>query len=187
LHPGAIAPKYGVRGAIGSPLQDVQNIHQPIVWTHNATEVVPGIWVTGPIPRRHPLENTGGLFWTDAHHANPDPLLDDQALFTETSEGVVVLLGCAHAGVVNTLDYIAELTGCPQFHAVLGGMHLVNASHKRIQATLEHLRQYHVQVIGANHCTGPKAISTLWQQLGDRCVDARVGTQFQFGNFAPST
>jgi 7,8-dihydropterin-6-yl-methyl-4-(beta-D-ribofuranosyl)aminobenzene 5'-phosphate synthase len=65
-------------------------------------------------------------------------------------------------------------------------MHLVNARQERIQATLDHLRKYDVQVIGANHCTGPKAMGALWSELVDRCVDARVGTQFKFGNFAKS-
>jgi len=183
LHPAAIAPKYSPRGEIGAPFRDAQSIDQPIVWTEKLTEVVPGIWVTGAIPRRHPLEDTGGRFWTDANHENPDSLMDDQALFMETPEGIVVILGCAHAGVINTLDYVADLTGHSKFHAVLGGMHLVNASQERIQATLDHLRKYDVQVIGANHCTGPKAMGALWSELVDRCVDARVGTRFKFGNF----
>lgn len=186
LHPDAIAPKYSSRGAIGAPIQDIQNSHQPIVWTQNPTEVVPEIWATGPIPRRHPLEDTGGLFWSDAHHSKTDDLWDDQALYIETLEGLVVIFGCAHAGVINTLNYITNLTGQNQFYAVLGGMHLVHASQKRIQVTLEYLRKYDVQVVGANHCTGPKAISILRQELGDRCVDARVGTQFKFGKITQS-
>jgi 7,8-dihydropterin-6-yl-methyl-4-(beta-D-ribofuranosyl)aminobenzene 5'-phosphate synthase len=185
LHPAAIAPKYSPGGEIGSPFLDAQTIsHQGhrLVWTECPMEVVSGIWVTGAIPRRHPLEDTGGRFWTDANHENPDSLMDDQALFMETPEGMVVILGCAHAGVINTLDYIAELTGQIHFHAVIGGMHLVNARQERIQATLEQLRKYDVQLIGANHCTGPKAMGALWSELRDRCVDARVGTQFKFGN-----
>lgn len=184
LHPAAIAPKYSPRGDIGSPFLDARTISQQgrrLVWTECPMEVIPDVWVTGAIPRRHPLEDTGGLFWADADHTNPDPLLDDQALFMETFEGMVVILGCAHAGVINTLDYIADLTGQSQFYGVFGGMHLVNASQRRIQATLEHLQKYSVQVIGANHCTGSRALGALWQAFSDRCVDAKVGTQFQFG------
>jgi 7,8-dihydropterin-6-yl-methyl-4-(beta-D-ribofuranosyl)aminobenzene 5'-phosphate synthase len=92
-----------------------------------------------------------------------------------------VILGCAHAGVINTLDYIAEMTGVSQFYAVLGGMHLLNASTDRIFATLEQLKRYDVQIIGANHCTGMKAMSVLWHELGDRCVDCHTGTQFIIG------
>lgn len=184
LHPAAIAPKYSPRGEIGSPLQDEQTLTQQVchlIWTEKPTEVVSGVWVTGTIPRRHPLEDTGGLFWRNADRAEIDPLMDDQTIFIETPKGFVVILGCAHAGVINTLDYIAEMTGVSQFYAVLGGMHLLNASTDRIFATLEQLKRYDVQIIGANHCTGMKAMTVLWHELGDRCVDCHTGTQLVIG------
>lgn len=180
LHPDAITPKYSPRGDIGSPLQDEQtltNQFQRLIWTENPTEVLAGVWVTGVIPRRHPLEDTGGLFWRHPNQTDIDPLLDDQALFIETPNGLVVVLGCAHAGVINTLDYIADITGDDKFYAVLGGMHLLRASTDRIHATLEHLKWYNVQLIGANHCTGIKALTMLQDEFGDRCVDCQVGTQ----------
>lgn len=180
LHPAAIAPKYSPRGEIGSPLQDAQTLtHQVrrLIWTEQPTEVVAGVWVTGTIPRHHPLEDTGGVFWCSPNRMDVDPILDDQALFVETPRGWVVLLGCAHAGTINTLDYIAEVTGASTFYAVLGGMHLLQASPERIDATLQCLQQYDVQLLGANHCTGLKAMSTLWCALGDRCRDCRTGTR----------
>jgi len=180
LHPDAITPKYSSRGNIGSPIQDEQTLITQVrrlVWTETPTEVVAGVWVTGSIPRRHPLEDTGGVFWCNSSRTEIDPLLDDQALFVNTLNGLVVILGCAHAGVINTLDYIADITGEDKFYAVLGGMHLLNASADRIQSTLEQLKRYDVQIIGANHCTGMKALTELWHEFGDRCVDFRVGTQ----------
>jgi 7,8-dihydropterin-6-yl-methyl-4-(beta-D-ribofuranosyl)aminobenzene 5'-phosphate synthase len=180
LHPAAIAPKYSPRGDIGSPLQDEQTLSNQVrrlIWTERPTEIVAGVWATGTIPRRHPLEDTGGLFWCSPNQTDIDPISDDQALFMETPRGVVVILGCAHAGAINTLDYIAEITGAGTFYAVLGGMHLLQASTDRIHATIEGLKRYDVQVIGANHCTGMKAMSVLWLSFGDRCVDCRTGTQ----------
>jgi 7,8-dihydropterin-6-yl-methyl-4-(beta-D-ribofuranosyl)aminobenzene 5'-phosphate synthase len=96
-------------------------------------------------------------------------------------EGWVVVLGCAHSGVINTLDYIAQLTGTKKFYLVMGGMHLLYASPERLQATVAALTNYNVQKIGANHCTGMKALSLLWQSLGERCFDCRVGTHLSFG------
>jgi len=180
LHPAAIAPKYSPKGEIGSPLQDEQTLSKQVrrlIWTEKPTEVVAEVWVTGTIPRRHPLEDTGGLFWCSPNQTDIDPILDDQALFMETPRGLVVILGCAHAGAINTLDYIADITGASTFYAVLGGMHLLQASTERIHATLECLKRYDVQLIGANHCTGLKAMIALWHKLGDRCVDCRTGTQ----------
>ncbi|OLP20459.1 MBL fold metallo-hydrolase [Leptolyngbya sp. 'hensonii'] len=187
LHPEAIAPKYSSRGDIGSPIQDAQALSNQVhrlVWTERPTEVIPGVWVTGSIPRHHPLENTEGWFWCNPERTDRDLLPDDQALFMETPNGFVVILGCAHAGVINTLDYIAEITGERKFYAVLGGMHLLHASSDRIGATLERLKRYEVQLIGANHCTGMKAISMLWHELGDRCLHCRTGTQLVIGRQA---
>lgn len=184
LHPEAIAPKYSPRGDIGSPLQDEQALKNQVhrlVWTERPTKVTAGVWVTGSIPRHHPLENTEGRFWCNPARTDSDPLPDDPALFVETPNGLVVILGCAHAGVINTLDYIAEITGESKLYAVLGGMHLLHASTDRIRATLEQLKRYGVQLIGANHCTGMKAMSMLWHELGDRCVNCRTGTQLVMG------
>jgi len=182
LHPEAIAPKYSPRGNIGAPLQDAQTLANQVhrlIWTEKPTEVVTGVWVTGAIPRHHPLEDTGGHFWSDRDRQDIDPILDDQALFMETTRGWVVILGCAHAGVINTLNYIAEITGARSFYAIFGGMHLLQAKEDRIAATIACLQQYNLQVIGANHCTGTKAKSMLWHELGDRCVDCRVGSRFR--------
>ena len=140
-----------------------------IVWSGQNVQwkLYPEFGSPEPSPVVTPWKIPADAFGRDANHENPDSLMDDQALFMETPAGIVVILGCAHAGVINTLDYIAELTGHSQFHAVIGGMHLVNARQERIQATLDHLRKYDVQVIGANHCTGPKAMGALWSELVD--------------------
>ena len=107
------------------------------------------------------------------------PLLDDQAMYLETAAGIIVVLGCAHAGVVNTLEYVAELTGRDQIHAVLGGMHLVRASARRLEATVAAFRRYHVQRIGTAHCTGIRATGYLWSQLPKECFECSVGTVFR--------
>lgn len=184
LHPDAVEAKYSSRGEIGLNNADPEWLRQQVrelIWTETPTEIIPGVYLTGTIPRNHPLENTGGLFWQNASHTKFDRLLDDQALFMEVQEGWVVVLGCAHSGVINTLDYIAKITGTRKFYAVIGGMHLLNAKGDRLQATAEAFARYDVQVLGANHCTGMKALSFLWNYFPDRCVSCNVGTRFQFG------
>ncbi|GAB4538085.1 MAG: MBL fold metallo-hydrolase [Pleurocapsa sp.] len=185
LHPQAIAPKYSPRGNIGSPINNIKTLEscfRQLVWTENPTEIIPGVSVTGTIPRHHPLENTGGAFWHNDEHTEIDALLDDQALYLRVPEGVVVILGCAHAGVINTLDYIAQIANTKKFDAVIGGMHLLRATPERLKATVETLIKYDVRLIGANHCTGIKAISFLRNQLGDLCCDFPVGSQLDFGS-----
>ncbi|MDJ1171164.1 MBL fold metallo-hydrolase [Roseofilum sp. BLCC_M154] len=183
LHPQAISPKYSPRGNIGllDSEQLLADYGDRIVWTQNPTEICPGVYATGTIPRTHPLENTGGSFWQDVEHNRVDPLWDDQALYLYSPEGLVVLFGCAHAGVINTLNYVTQIAEVEQVYAVMGGMHLLNANEQRVQATVDTLKRYQVQRIGANHCTGMKAIGVLWHDLGDRCIEAHVGTQWFFG------
>jgi 7,8-dihydropterin-6-yl-methyl-4-(beta-D-ribofuranosyl)aminobenzene 5'-phosphate synthase len=182
LHPAALQPKYSVNNYIGSPLEAQNRLgNRRLVWTEKPTAILPGVYLTGTIPRHQPLEDTGETFWRDSAHQELDYLPDDQALFMNCPEGWVVVLGCAHSGVMNTLDYIAQLTGTQQFYLVMGGMHLLYASSDRLQATVAALKNYNVQKIGANHCTGMKALSLLWQNLGERCFDCRVGTRLSFG------
>jgi 7,8-dihydropterin-6-yl-methyl-4-(beta-D-ribofuranosyl)aminobenzene 5'-phosphate synthase len=184
LHPSALQPKFSHRGDIGSPIQDKDTLEKKfrqLIWTDKPTEIIPGVYVTGTIPRLHPLEDTGGDFWQDSQHDKVDFLLDDQALFIDAPEGLVVVLGCAHAGVINTLNYIAQITGKDKFYAIIGGMHLLNASRDRLQATAETLTKYDLQIIGANHCTGMAAIAFLWHELAGKCRSCSVGTRLSFG------
>ena len=110
----------------------------------------------------------------------PDPLADDQALYVKSARGLVVLLGCAHAGVVNTLEYVARLTGRKRIHAVLGGMHLLRASGKRIEATGDALERFKVRVIAPGHCTGATALAYLWNRFPSRVKECTTGSRFLF-------
>jgi 7,8-dihydropterin-6-yl-methyl-4-(beta-D-ribofuranosyl)aminobenzene 5'-phosphate synthase len=144
------------------------------------TRVGPGVYVTGEIPRRTGFEQEDGSFFLDENCAHPDRLKDDQALYLESPRGTVVVLGCAHSGVVNTLDYISKLTHRAPIHAVLGGMHLLHATQERIDRTADALIRYRVEVVAPCHCTGAPAISRLRERLGDRVVECGAGTIFEF-------
>jgi 7,8-dihydropterin-6-yl-methyl-4-(beta-D-ribofuranosyl)aminobenzene 5'-phosphate synthase len=190
LHPAALEEKYyrektPPHRSIGIPDLDEQALRgrtRNLVWTGEPTKLVEGVYLTGEIPRRNDFEDTGGPFYRDQSCTEADPLLDDQALYIETPAGTVVVLGCAHAGVVNTLDYIAELTGQARVYAVLGGMHLVRATARRLEATVAALKRYGVQKVGTAHCTGMCAASYLWSQLPDECFECSVGSVFTVQN-----
>jgi 7,8-dihydropterin-6-yl-methyl-4-(beta-D-ribofuranosyl)aminobenzene 5'-phosphate synthase len=134
-----------------------------------------GVRVTGFVPRLTDFENEAGTFYLDADGHIPDPLVDDQAAFVETQLGGVVLLGCAHSGVVNTLRQVESLTKGP-ICAVIGGMHLKTASPARIAATVRALRERGVSHVVPCHCTGLEATMALVRELGDRCTPGHVGT-----------
>ena len=124
LHPASLAPKFaGNPDGTGRPIgmyeenaKAIRAAANAVVWTSQPTEVLEGVFVTGENPRKNAFEDTGGQFFLDAACTQRDPLMDDQALFLDTTKGLVVLLGCAHAGVVNTLEYIRQLTGGRPIH-----------------------------------------------------------------------
>jgi 7,8-dihydropterin-6-yl-methyl-4-(beta-D-ribofuranosyl)aminobenzene 5'-phosphate synthase len=151
-----------------------------IMLTTEPTRVAERVWVTGPIPRRTAFEDTGGSFYIDKACRTQDLIEDDQALWIETLEGVVVVLGCAHSGVVNTLDYIAELTEVEGFRAVIGGMHLLNASEERLAATIEALERFNPKLIAPCHCTGEHPLSVLAERFAGEFVHVGAGETFSW-------
>lgn len=188
LHPAALSPKYSVASgtparSIGMPDASRRALNRlgaaPSI-SEAFREVVPGLFVTGEIPRQTDFEDVGGPFFLDEQGNQPDPLLDDQALFFESSEGCAVLLGCAHAGVVNTLMHVQQLTGGKRMQAVLGGMHLGDAGELRLRQTVEFLRQTNPDLLAPAHCTGMAATTRLWSAFAGRCRSMATGTRLTF-------
>jgi 7,8-dihydropterin-6-yl-methyl-4-(beta-D-ribofuranosyl)aminobenzene 5'-phosphate synthase len=107
----------------------------------------------------------------------PDKLLDDQALIINTKPGLVVVLGCAHRGIINTLYHAQKLTGAKTIHMVVGGCHLMDASEERIRVTIATLKELGVQRIGVSHCTGLPASAIMAQEFGDGFFFNNAGTR----------
>jgi len=187
-HLAVFLPKFAQREDgtcrhIGIPGMDEKTVRQQtheLIFTSRPTEVCDGLFVTGEIPRVTEYENTGGPFFSDEQCQEPDALTDDQALFFESRQGTVVILGCAHAGVINTLRYIRELTDDRPIHSVMGGMHLVTASNGRLNRTIDAFRQLDIGRLGPAHCTGIAATTELLSVFPGKCHAANVGTSVEF-------
>ncbi len=182
-HPAALQPKYsrhsdGLGRDVGMSDVSRKTLAEKaeIVWVEAPTDVCEGFHLTGPVPRVTDFENTGGAFFKDPGCAVPDDLIDDQAAFIETPAGSVVILGCAHSGVVNILRYVKTLTGNSPIHMVIGGMHLLKAGAERMDKTVAELRRLDVRRLLPCHCTGSVAVTRLWSEFPDRCENCQVGT-----------
>jgi len=145
-------------------------------------ELFPGVWITGPVPRVHPERNWSGRgqIQTDRGPAE-DNLPEDQALVFDTDKGLVVLFGCGHAGVVNTLLHARHVVRDAPIHAVLGGLHLFEKDDAALDWTAERMRELSVANLMGAHCTGFEAVYHLRARLGlDRrhCVVGAVGASF---------
>lgn len=188
-HPAAFAEKYarnpdGTSRYIGLPSREetLGRVQGSLVHVDGPAEVVPGLRVTGPVPRVTAYEDTGGAFFLDSGCTRTDPLVDDQAAYLETAVGTVVLLGCGHAGMINTLLYVRTLTDDRPIRSVIGGMHLRTASDERVDQTIAALDRLGAPRLFPCHCTGFTASARLWQAFPDRCTPCTVGTVIEIGD-----
>lgn len=198
VHPAAFAAKFSRKR---TPARDVgwksKNFRDEaalrsrdggLTLTAGPTEVFPNfsdipgspvLKVTGEIPRTNDFEDTGGAFFLDAQCETPDPLIDDQAMFFDSPDGTVVILGCAHSGVVNTLNYIRSLTGDRAIHAVIGGMHLGSASPRRITNTIDVFRSMNISLLAPAHCTGDAAVAEMAAAFPAACKPVVAGMMLE--------
>ncbi|MEK7219790.1 MAG: MBL fold metallo-hydrolase [candidate division NC10 bacterium] len=139
-------------------------------------EIAPGIYLSGEIPRRRIFE-TGDteLFVKQDGELLRDPLKDDQSLAVETAEGLALILGCCHSGLINTIDHFqARLPGRP-IHTVMGGTHLEFVPAEQLRETIGILKGLGLKRLGLSHCTGLRAGARLAQELGEAVAFCNVG------------
>jgi len=183
LHPRALSPKWRVQP--GLPPRDLsmppavqarlQERMDRLHWVTAPMALGPGMGLTGPVPRRRaPLDPAPG-FYLDPEGRVPDPLEDDQALWIATGQGTVAVLGCAHAGVEDTLDRIRALAGPAPFRAILGGFHLAGVPETAFGPLLQALETERDAWVAPVHCTGPAAAQAIARVLGPRARRLQVG------------
>jgi 7,8-dihydropterin-6-yl-methyl-4-(beta-D-ribofuranosyl)aminobenzene 5'-phosphate synthase len=141
------------------------------------------VWITneivtsGEIPMVEEYEAIEANFYVKkAGEMRPDPFSDDRALIIVTDAGLVVVLGCAHRGAINTLRHAQQITGVELIHTVIGGTHLISASEERILRTASAFQELGIQRVGVSHCTGLPASVLLAQQLGGSFFFNNTGT-----------
>ena len=141
------------------------------------TTLAANIMTTGEIPLLNSYETIEPHFVIKERGSyRPDTLRDDLALIIKTKAGLVVILGCAHRGIINTLHHARELTGVRTINTVVGGCHLIGAPESRITSTIAALKDMGVQRLGACHCTGPEASAMMAREFGDRFFFNNAGT-----------
>jgi 7,8-dihydropterin-6-yl-methyl-4-(beta-D-ribofuranosyl)aminobenzene 5'-phosphate synthase len=146
------------------------------------TQIFPGAWLTGPVPRAHPERNwSGNTRIKTAAGLVEDNLPEDMSLVLDTARGLVLVSGCGHAGIINTLEYAQAQVHKAPVLAALGGFHLFPASDKTLDWTADQLRGMGVENLLGAHCTGIEAVYALRRRLNlDRrhCVVGAVGSGF---------
>jgi len=186
-HPMALEPKYSSSGSgsryIGvSPenLQKAQARGPLLRLTAEPVVIAEGLTLTGRIERRRPFEKPSGRFFLDESCRRIDLMEDDQALVIDGPTGLLVLLGCAHAGVVNTLEAVAELAGVQSLAGVFGGMHLAGCGAERLSATMDEFDRFGLRHIAPGHCTGTMETAEMLARFGRRAAPFHAGTVVEF-------
>ena len=182
-HPDIWAAKYSRRQGkdryIGIPFlrQELEGLGASFNLTTKPVKITDNIMTTGEIPMVTDYEEIDpDLVVKEDTGWQPDKLLDDRALIINTEPGLIVILGCAHRGIINTLYYAQQLTGVKPIHTVLGGCHLFGASQEQVRSTIAALKELGVQKIGVSHCTGLPAAAIMAQEFGDKFFFNNAGT-----------
>jgi len=205
LHPGALVPRWSLRkngkvDPIGLPDRSpaaLRAVPERLIWALAPLEVAPGVWASGPVPRRRALEEAERTVFLDTACTIRDQVVDDQALWVETPAGLVVLCGCAHSGVMNTVQHVRESVarrgaagaedpvvpvaadGLPAVRALLGGMHLLQARKERLQATADYLKALDLELCAPCHCTGKRATALLRERLPEAFAEIATGHELR--------
>lgn len=184
-HPDILSPKYGRRDEksqeryIGMPFsrEELENLGAHFKLETKPVYITDRVMTTGVIPMLSGYEDIGDNFFVkEGGFLRPDYLADDLALVIDTEFGLVVILGCAHRGIVNTIRHAQNLTGKELVYAVIGGTHLIGASEERIEKTVADLREMGIQRLGVSHCTGFYASARLAQEFEDIFFLNNAGT-----------
>lgn len=190
-HSNCFLPRYSIRSGeepksiampfpIGKALFDVPDSR--VQWVTRPRMIGSNVGITGPIERLHPLEDTGGPFFLDPEGHFPDPIRDDMAMWIATERGLVIITGCCHSGLLNTVEQIRNVSGVENIRGIIGGLHLANASRDRLETTCSVLRGWNPEFVIPCHCTGEVAQSFLRVALGARVTPGYAGFELHFNN-----
>jgi len=185
-HPDIWASKYTRRDKqarehyIGIPFsrEELESFGARFKLTKESVRISEHTITTGEIPMVSGYEQVeDNLFVREDGHFRQDLLADDLALVIDAEFGLVVILGCAHHGIINTLRHAQKLTGKNSIYAAIGGTHLIRASEERLEKTVDDLKYIGIKKLGTSHCTGFPAESRLFQEFGEAFFLNNSGTR----------
>jgi 7,8-dihydropterin-6-yl-methyl-4-(beta-D-ribofuranosyl)aminobenzene 5'-phosphate synthase len=184
-HPGCTIPRYSLLAGrppkpIGMPSPSLDQAKPMLSPPPPGGRFDAGLLALSPIPRRPTLFQATAGFFLDPDGVVPDAVEDDLALLLESRQGVVLLLGCCHSGLANTMAAAADVTGSREIHAVVGGLHLSGAGRDAVQETAAVLEEFGVMEVYAGHCSGSEETQALAALLPGRVKPLGAGRVLVF-------
>jgi len=169
---------------IGIPFQreELESLGASFTLTGEPVWISDRIVTTGEIPMVSEYEKIDvNLYVKGEGVFHPDRVKDDLALVIKGDQGLVLITGCAHRGIVNTLHHARKITGVEAIDTVVGGTHLIRATKEHVELTIVGLKEFGVRKLGACHCTGFPATVKLAQEFGEVFFPNNVGTRLEIG------
>ena len=155
----------------------LESLGANFVFNTDFTEVEKGLFLTGEVPRKTSFEKPDPRLFSEINgKPEPDVFLDDQSLIMESEKGLILILGCAHSGMINIIHHVINKTGKHKFYAILGGTHLDFLTPEQLEESINVLNQLEIERIGVSHCTGMRAACRLHLEFGDRYFYGYVGS-----------
>lgn len=173
-HPNVFDDKYGKKGIFYKPIgmpykkNKLKNSFEFHLNKHDS-EIIEGIRTTGQIPRATVFEYVPEMYYVKKNEGYiKDDIFDDQALILDTQKGIIVILGCAHSGVVNTLLRVKEITQKKEIWGLFGGTHLGAVKEEGLRPTTNILKKFKIQTIGLSHCSGANTFLYFSKVFGEK-------------------
>ena len=187
-HPAVFAERFFVRGeerrriGLTTSRDELELAGARFRYLEECSEIAAGLWFSGRIPRSSPVERGDPCLLQEGPQGEgliTDPFDDDAALAIESAHGLVILLGCAHAGLINTVEHFRRQLGQRPLQAIIGGTHLGPAGEPQFAATMNFLAALGATRIGVGHCTGQTRSALIYGQFPERVFFASVGSVYE--------
>ena len=156
----------------------LENLGIKFISHKNPTQLIPGLWTTGQVPRKYDEKNWSGVSKMIDSKGNlvEDVIPEDQSLFFDTENGIVLISGCGHAGLANTLDYVQKIIPGRPIYKIIGGFHLLKLNNDKLEWTAKKMREAGVKYFVGAHCTGLNSTYSIRNFLGLTSESALVGS-----------
>ena len=152
------------------------------IYTEDIQEIWPGFWLLGNIPYSPSGEEKPSGFFCQPEGTEemaPDYFEDEQFLAVDSEEGLTLVMGCSHMGIINCLIHVRQYFPGRPIRCLLAGMHLMNASKERIWKTIQGLETFQIGCLIPVHCTGMEGIMAMKQAFQERCMIGQCGMKIR--------
>ena len=184
-HPDVFTPKYFyiedfVEKYIGIPFprEELEELGARFILSEDSVRLSENMLTTGEVEISVDFEKIDkDLHVKEGEEQVHDKLADDMGIIIKTDQGLVILLGCGHRGIINTLLHAQKVTGIKQIYAVIGGTHLISADKQQMQSTIDAIKGFNIKKLGVSHCTGLKSAAVLAHEFEGAFFFNSAGTK----------